>query len=116
LDEFESPLNRSQGATQLGGDLLIRQPLEFGDGDRPLIVVQSAKQPFIPVGHLGGKLGRRLIANQLFNSRLIAGGVKRTRERGASVTAFLPTLTAQQVHDFAGRNDNQQPTEAIAVV
>src|SRR5262249_706261 len=118
-NHLEPAFHGGQGTIDLLTDLLVGVAfhLPHRDGTQ-LLVRQAVEQTPTLLGHGHGKLGSRLMAEDLLDARLRAAGQAEEPGRfsGKLAAAVLQALLAlDQVDGLAGGDDHQQAPEVVAV-
>ncbi len=108
------------GAADLLADFLAGVALHPPDGDgAELVVLQRLEQLVVFLGDLHGELGRRLIADDVVETRL-AALIRGAHHRAVTPHGAAPSLLGggafQLFHGAAHGDGQQQAPEVVAVV
>src|SRR5262249_15222221 len=105
------PRHRAAGAAELVGDLVVAVAFHLPDGHlAERVVAEQLEQPPVLVAHLGGEVGRRLVADDLDQGRLVLRPYRgHPRRAGRGATAALQAVVVSELAEgLVGGDDDEQ--------
>src|SRR5262245_39346863 len=116
-DQPQPALDGRRGAAEPLGDLLVGVALHLRHRDgAQRVVAEAIEQPSAVFAHLGRERRVGLPAQQAGQEGSRRGGIALVFPLDLAPVALVPALVLDQIASFAGRDENQQLPEIVAVI